>query len=391
MVVLPALRPRARGHRPDLHGERRADRGVEPADRGARDAQGRPLERRRDRVALLRGRPGTDADPRAPRGNGSRGQGEGQAEQLSPMRSAYARVVTEITLRAGKYEATFLPDAAMLCASLRHGDDEYVAWPRTHRRVPRRARDRDPARAPVGQPARGRELPRRRRRRLARGPHAPPRSQRPADPRQPLRRSVRGAADERHAGRRDASTTARTPTSCARSRSRTSSPSTRACTPRVASTSSPRSTPTVGPRRADLVRLASVRPTPGRAPRRMGAALARVRARRGRRPPHPDRHAHAAAPRSASPSPRARSTTTTRSAPTARSRSPAARDANRRTLTLQFDPAYPFAQLFVPPAGELVAIEPMTAEIDALGRGTTPVVEPGDRFLAAFNLAVTTS
>ena len=31
----------------------------------------------------------------------------------------------------------------------------------------------------------------------------------------------------------------------------------------------------------------------------------------------------------------------------------------------------------------------MTAEIDALGRGTAPVVEPGDRFLAAFNLAVT--
>jgi len=63
----------------------------------------------------------------------------------------------------------------------------------------------------------------------------------------------------------------------------------------------------------------------------------------------------------------------------------------RRTLSLQFDPAYPFAQLFVPPGREFVAIEPMTAEIDALGRGTAPVVEPGDRFQAAFNLAVTTS
>ena len=39
--------------------------------------------------------------------------------------------MSEITLRAGKYEATFRPDAAMLCASLRHGGDEYVAWPRT--------------------------------------------------------------------------------------------------------------------------------------------------------------------------------------------------------------------------------------------------------------------
>jgi aldose 1-epimerase len=64
---------------------------------------------------------------------------------------------------------------------------------------------------------------------------------------------------------------------------------------------------------------------------------------------------------------------------------------NRRTLTLQFDPAYPFAQLFVPPIGEFAAIEPMTAEIDALGRGIAPVVEPGSRFLAAFNLAVSTS
>jgi galactose mutarotase-like enzyme len=63
----------------------------------------------------------------------------------------------------------------------------------------------------------------------------------------------------------------------------------------------------------------------------------------------------------------------------------------RRTLTLQFDPSYPFGQLFVPPDRNLVAIEPMTAEIDALGRGTAPVVEPGQRFLAAFNLAVSTS
>jgi aldose 1-epimerase len=63
----------------------------------------------------------------------------------------------------------------------------------------------------------------------------------------------------------------------------------------------------------------------------------------------------------------------------------------RRTLTLQFDPSYPFAQLFVPPDRDFVAIEPMTAEIDALGHGTAPVVEPGDRFLAAFNLAVTAS
>jgi galactose mutarotase-like enzyme len=60
----------------------------------------------------------------------------------------------------------------------------------------------------------------------------------------------------------------------------------------------------------------------------------------------------------------------------------------RRTVTLEFDPAYPYAQLYVPPGGDLVAIEPMTATIDALGRGTAPVVEPGARFQAAFNIAV---
>jgi len=64
---------------------------------------------------------------------------------------------------------------------------------------------------------------------------------------------------------------------------------------------------------------------------------------------------------------------------------------NRRTLTLQFDPAYPYAQLFVPADREFVAIEPMTAEIDALGHGTTPFAQPGERFLAAFNVAVSTT
>ncbi len=62
--------------------------------------------------------------------------------------------------------------------------------------------------------------------------------------------------------------------------------------------------------------------------------------------------------------------------------------AKRRTLTLQFDPWYPFAQLYVPLDRELVAIEPMTAEIDALGRGTTPFAEPGTRFQAAFNISI---
>ncbi len=65
--------------------------------------------------------------------------------------------------------------------------------------------------------------------------------------------------------------------------------------------------------------------------------------------------------------------------------------AERRTLTFSFDANYPFGQLFVPPRRQHVAIEPMTATIDALGRGTTPLVEPGDRFRAGFRISVTAS
>src|SRR5438445_13292770 len=36
-----------------------------------------------------------------------------------------------ITLVAGEHDATFLPGCGMLCTSLRHRGDEFVAWPRT--------------------------------------------------------------------------------------------------------------------------------------------------------------------------------------------------------------------------------------------------------------------
>ena len=81
---------------------------------------------------------------------------------------------------------------------------------------------------------------------------------------------------------------------------------------------------------------------------------------------------------------RARSTTTTRSAATAASRWPPA----ARSIEFRFGPTYPFAQLYVPPEGAFAAIEPMTATIDALGRGTAPLVAPGDRFRAWFSIAV---
>jgi aldose 1-epimerase len=59
-----------------------------------------------------------------------------------------------------------------------------------------------------------------------------------------------------------------------------------------------------------------------------------------------------------------------------------------RALTLRFGTAYPFAQLFVPGRRRLLAIEPMTAEIDALGRGTAPLCQPGERFRAEFTIDV---
>jgi aldose 1-epimerase len=57
-----------------------------------------------------------------------------------------------------------------------------------------------------------------------------------------------------------------------------------------------------------------------------------------------------------------------------------------RSLRLTFGDAYPFAQLFVPPRRQLVAIEPMSAEIDALGRGIAPLCAPGEVFRAEFTI-----
>jgi aldose 1-epimerase len=57
-----------------------------------------------------------------------------------------------------------------------------------------------------------------------------------------------------------------------------------------------------------------------------------------------------------------------------------------RSVEFRFGPTYPFAQLFVPMRGNFAAIEPMTATIDAIGRGTEPVVKPGDVFRAWFSI-----
>ena len=64
--------------------------------------------------------------------------------------------------------------------------------------------------------------------------------------------------------------------------------------------------------------------------------------------------------------------------------------AGSRALELRFGPTYPYAQLYVPARGNFAAIEPMTATIDAIGRGTEPIVKPGETFTAWFTITPTT-
>jgi galactose mutarotase-like enzyme len=59
-----------------------------------------------------------------------------------------------------------------------------------------------------------------------------------------------------------------------------------------------------------------------------------------------------------------------------------------RRIEVRFDAGYPFAQVFAPPHMDCVCYEPMVAEVDALARGSAPLVEPGDTFVAAFSIAV---
>jgi galactose mutarotase-like enzyme len=58
-------------------------------------------------------------------------------------------------------------------------------------------------------------------------------------------------------------------------------------------------------------------------------------------------------------------------------------------LQLTFDDHYPFVQLYAPPRRQFVAVEPMTAPIDALRRAATPMCAPGDVFRATFAMRVT--
>ncbi len=63
-------------------------------------------------------------------------------------------------------------------------------------------------------------------------------------------------------------------------------------------------------------------------------------------------------------------------------------EGDGRTVELDFDDGYPFAQVFSPVDAAFVCLEPMTAPTNALVTGRCRLVEPGDSFTARFSVVV---
>jgi aldose 1-epimerase len=57
-----------------------------------------------------------------------------------------------------------------------------------------------------------------------------------------------------------------------------------------------------------------------------------------------------------------------------------------RRIEVHFDHGYPAAQIFAPPAEDLVCFEPMTAPTDALRRGGYRAAQPGESAVAEFSI-----
>ncbi len=64
--------------------------------------------------------------------------------------------------------------------------------------------------------------------------------------------------------------------------------------------------------------------------------------------------------------------------------------STERSLIVEMDSGYSFAQVFAPGGKPYVAIEPMTAPANALLTGEHPVVGPGESFTATFTVQVRT-
>lgn len=62
-------------------------------------------------------------------------------------------------------------------------------------------------------------------------------------------------------------------------------------------------------------------------------------------------------------------------------------DGNDR-IVVGFDDTYTHAQVYAPIASNLVALEPMTAATDALSRGETRFVAPGEQLRATFTISI---
>jgi aldose 1-epimerase len=62
-------------------------------------------------------------------------------------------------------------------------------------------------------------------------------------------------------------------------------------------------------------------------------------------------------------------------------------ESAKRRLEIRFLATYPFAQIYAPTGSKFVAIEPMTAPTNALVTGDCPIVRPGSRFTASFEVA----
>jgi galactose mutarotase-like enzyme len=60
-----------------------------------------------------------------------------------------------------------------------------------------------------------------------------------------------------------------------------------------------------------------------------------------------------------------------------------------RRVTVRLDEGYPAAQVFAPAAEDVICFEPMTAPTNALGSGERlPLLAPGERYSAAFSITV---
>jgi aldose 1-epimerase len=292
-----------------------------------------------------------------------------------------------ITLVAGERDATFLPGCGMLCASLRHRGDQYVAWPRTLPQFVAGKVTAVPFVHPWGNRLQGREYRVGRRRVDLRGLDLPT-----DDNGLPMHGNLRGAAFDivrADAGAHGARLVARLDygarpdllrafpfphvvtidarldehglrlSASIEPTGRTAVPVSFCWHPYLQIPGAPRRDWELRWPQCDRLLVDTrVIPTGERVPQRAERAALADRTFDDHYALGADRHF--------------------------------ALRAGGRALELRFGPTYPYAQLYVPARGNFAAIEPMTATIDAIGRGTEPIVKPGTTFTAWFTITPTT-